>query len=197
MAEQRSPKPQAAGSSPVTPAPEPDRLPAGAFTGPPAAVRLGAGGRHDAAPRTALTRHSPTTEEGEVAERNRPGDEAAGDRPDDEVFDEQPFDDEVRDDDELATRGGGAATAALTKAESADGSPKSKTGVRRAGSVGRIGGFFREVVAELRKVIWPTRKELLTYTAVVITFLVIMTAIVVLLDLGFARAMLLVFGNPS
>jgi preprotein translocase SecE subunit len=54
--------------------------------------------------------------------------------------------------------------------------------------------FYREVVAELRKVIWPTRKELITYTAVVIVFVSIMVAIVAGLDYGFARAVLAVFG---
>ena len=40
----------------------------------------------------------------------------------------------------------------------------------RASLPKRLVRFFREVVAELRKVIWPTRKELLTYTAVVVVF---------------------------
>ena len=124
-----------------------------------------------------------------MAERNRPGDDAADDRPDDEVFD-----DAVQDDDELVTRGGGTATRERT-AESD--SPKARKEVRRTGFVGRIGGFFREVVAELRKVIWPTRKELLTYTAVVISFLTIMTAIVVGLDFVFAKGVLWALGNPS
>ena len=123
-----------------------------------------------------------------MAERNRPGDDAADDRPDDEVFDDAV----QEDDDELVTRGGGTATRERT-AESD--SPKAKKDVRRTGFVGRIGGFFREVVAELRKVIWPTRKELLTYTAVVIAFVVIMTTIVVGLDYLFGKGVLWVFGN--
>ena len=65
------------------------------------------------------------------------------------------------------------------------------------GLFARIGRFFREVVAELRKVIWPTRKELLTYTAVVVTFVAVVMAIVAGLDFGFAKAVLWVFGNPS
>jgi preprotein translocase subunit SecE len=127
-----------------------------------------------------------------VAERNRPGDDAADDRPDDdEVFGDAVADD-ADDDEELLSRGGGTATRERT-AESD--SPKAKKEVRRTGIFGRIGGFFREVVAELRKVIWPTRKELLTYTAVVISFVTIMTTIVSLLDLGFARAVLWAFGK--
>ena len=31
----------------------------------------------------------------------------------------------------------------------------------------RVSLFYRQVLAELRKVIWPTRKELITYTTVV------------------------------
>jgi preprotein translocase subunit SecE len=58
----------------------------------------------------------------------------------------------------------------------------------------RISLFYRQVVAELRKVIWPTRKELITYTTVALFFVVIMIAIVALLDLGFAKAVLKVFG---
>jgi preprotein translocase subunit SecE len=54
--------------------------------------------------------------------------------------------------------------------------------------------FVRQVVAELRKVIWPTRKELITYTVVCLTFVVIMATIVTLLDVGFAKLMFWVFG---
>jgi preprotein translocase subunit SecE len=52
-------------------------------------------------------------------------------------------------------------------------------------------------VAELRKVIWPTRKELLTYTAVVVVFVSIILTVVGLLDLGFAKAVLYVFGGKK
>jgi preprotein translocase subunit SecE len=54
--------------------------------------------------------------------------------------------------------------------------------------------FFRQITAELRKVIWPTRKELITYTVVCLTFVVCMATIVTLLDVGFAKLMFWVFG---
>ena len=38
--------------------------------------------------------------------------------------------------------------------------------------------FYRQVLAELRKVIWPTRKELITYTTVVIVFVLVVIAYV-------------------
>ena len=135
--------------------------------------------------------------------RKRPGDDAVGYRPDDEAFEDavaagdEPDDDLVDDDlaeddvdddgDELTGRGGGTAV----KERSA----KAKKEVRRVGFFGRIGRFFREIVSELRKVIWPTRKELLTYTGVVIVFVAIMTSVVGGLDFGFAKLLLFLFGN--
>jgi preprotein translocase subunit SecE len=64
--------------------------------------------------------------------------------------------------------------------------------------VGRRGGkpvrFVRESVSELRKVLWPSRNELVTYSIVVIIFVVIMVALVAGLDIGFAKLVLLAFG---
>ncbi len=59
----------------------------------------------------------------------------------------------------------------------------------------RLSLFLREVIAELRKVIWPTRKELIAYTGVVIVFVVIMAAIVALMDYVFGRGVLALFGS--
>jgi preprotein translocase subunit SecE len=63
--------------------------------------------------------------------------------------------------------------------------------------VARLSRFIREVIAELGKVIWPTRKELVTYTTVVIVFVAIMVSIVWVLDFGFAKAVLWAFGNDA
>ncbi len=128
--------------------------------------------------------------------RKRPGDDAAGDRPEDEVYEDAIADgdvpdDDVEPDDEPVSRGGTAIRERKTSSESS----KAKREVRRFGLFGRIGDFVREVIAELRKVIWPTRKELLTYTGVVIAFVTVVTAIVALLDYGFAKAVLFSFGN--
>ena len=54
--------------------------------------------------------------------------------------------------------------------------------------------YTRQVAAELRKVIWPTRNELVTYTAAALTFIVVMSAIVLTLDYGFTKLMFWVFG---
>ena len=58
----------------------------------------------------------------------------------------------------------------------------------------RISLFYRQVIAELRKVIWPTRKELVTYTTVVIAFVMVVILYVTVLDLGFSKAVFAVFG---
>ena len=58
----------------------------------------------------------------------------------------------------------------------------------------RLVRFLREVVAELRKVIWPTRSQLVTYTIVVLVFVSFMVALVWLLDLVFAQGVLFLFG---
>ena len=54
--------------------------------------------------------------------------------------------------------------------------------------------FIRQVAAELRKVIWPTRNELVTYTAAALIFVVILSTIVLTLDYGFTKLMFYVFG---
>jgi preprotein translocase subunit SecE len=54
--------------------------------------------------------------------------------------------------------------------------------------------YLKQVVAELRKVIWPNRKQMGTYTSVVLAFLIFMVTFIGLVDLGLARLVLLVFG---
>lgn len=64
----------------------------------------------------------------------------------------------------------------------------------KVGAPARLMRFLREVVSELRKVIWPTRRELVVYTAVVLVFVTVMVTFVALLDMGLGRAVLAVFG---
>jgi preprotein translocase subunit SecE len=68
---------------------------------------------------------------------------------------------------------------------------KSDTG---PGPIARTGLFYRQVVAELRKVIWPTREQLTTYWAVVLVFVLVVISIVSLLDLGIGWLMFKIFG---
>jgi len=64
----------------------------------------------------------------------------------------------------------------------------------RRGPFGRIALFIRQVFTELSKVVRPTRRELLSYTGVVIVFVVIMMSFVYGLDFVFAAAVSWVFG---
>ncbi|WP_194410732.1 preprotein translocase subunit SecE [Microbacterium cremeum] len=61
----------------------------------------------------------------------------------------------------------------------------------------RIALFIRQVFAELRKVVTPTRQELLKYTGVVLGFVVVMMAIVYGLDVLFVWIAAYVFGVPG
>ena len=54
--------------------------------------------------------------------------------------------------------------------------------------------FFRQMVGELRKVIWPTRSMLVTYTVVCLVFVVFMVAFVTILDYGFTKLVFALFG---
>ncbi len=67
---------------------------------------------------------------------------------------------------------------------------------RPGGSSGRtgLGLFLRQVIAELRKVIWPTRDQLTTYFVVVLFFVLVMIGIVSVLDYSFNSLMFKVFG---
>ncbi len=55
----------------------------------------------------------------------------------------------------------------------------------------RIGRFLREVRAELKKVVWPNRKELSTYTVVVIVTVAIVAVFISLVGLGFGQILFL------
>ena len=58
-----------------------------------------------------------------------------------------------------------------------------------------IGLFVNQILDELRKVVRPTRQELLTYTGVVIVFVTVVMLFVFGLDNVFTRLVLWVFGG--
>ena len=89
----------------------------------------------------------------------------------------------------------------MTKAPAA--SAKTKSGSGRSGKTKadkrpnvflRLLQFFREVVAELRKVIWPNKKQMVTYTTVVLVFLAFMVAYISGLDVLFLKGVGWLFG---
>ncbi len=76
-------------------------------------------------------------------------------------------------------------------------SPGSRSSAERGNIFERISLFVRQVIAELRKVVWPTRSQLITYTSVVLVFVVAMMAIIGVFDLGVSQLVLKVFGGGS
>ncbi|MGH3309930.1 MAG: preprotein translocase subunit SecE [Streptomyces sp.] len=64
----------------------------------------------------------------------------------------------------------------------------------KKGPLARLALFYRQIVAELRKVVWPTRHQLTTYTSVVIVFVVIIIGFVTVIDYGFTEVVKYVFG---
>ena len=64
----------------------------------------------------------------------------------------------------------------------------------KLGLFARVGLFYRQIVSELTKVVWPTRKQLSTYTAVVMVFVTFVIAVVSLFDLVITKLVFWVFG---
>ena len=88
-------------------------------------------------------------------------------------------------------------TETASKTTSKNGSGKTKTAKKsepRPNPFVFVWTFLKQVVAELRKVIWPNRKQMISYTTVVLFFLAFMVALIGGVDLGFAKLVGMVFG---
>ena len=72
--------------------------------------------------------------------------------------------------------------------------PEHAQSAQKKGRIARILLFYRQVVAEMRKVVWPTRNELITYTIVVVVFVASFAAIVLVFDIGVSKLVRAVFG---
>ena len=89
-------------------------------------------------------------------------------------------------------------------ASGADGAAAGRPAPARSGSskdspssglFARLALFLRQVVAELKKVVRPTRSELVTYTSVVVVFVLVVMAFVTALDYIIGQITLWVFGG--
>lgn len=99
-----------------------------------------------------------------------------------------------------------SATPTKTKAKKAKKTTKKKTtkgkkakkrsgpSVNLATPIVYVYTYLKQVIAELRKVIWPNRKQMVTYTSVVLVFLAFMVALIGLADLGLAKLVVWLFG---
>jgi preprotein translocase subunit SecE len=59
---------------------------------------------------------------------------------------------------------------------------------------GRVALFYRQVISELKRVVWPTRNQLSTYTAVVLVFVGFIIVVVSAFDLVLTKIVFWVFG---
>ena len=75
--------------------------------------------------------------------------------------------------------------------------PHGESTARRGNIFVRLINFFREVIGELKKVVTPTRKELVNYTLVVLAFVIIMMVLVTVLDFIFGKLAAFVFAGSS
>lgn len=64
--------------------------------------------------------------------------------------------------------------------------------IERGANGGRIQGWWRETLSELRRVVWPTREEAINLTTAVLFVTVLMTVILGGADLVFTRALALI-----
>ena len=94
-------------------------------------------------------------------------------------FDETPVDDQAVDETTDSAAAPATAGAAPRKEK------KQRTSPRQ---------FLREVRSELRKVAWPARKELISYSIVVLVSVSIVTLYITGLDYVFGQAILRMFG---
>jgi preprotein translocase subunit SecE len=71
---------------------------------------------------------------------------------------------------------------------------RNEDSAEKLGLFARIALFYRQVVSELKRVVWPTREQLTTYTSVVLVFVTFIIAVVSVFDLGLTKLVFWVFG---
>ena len=54
----------------------------------------------------------------------------------------------------------------------------------------RVKNFFRDYKSEIRKIVWPTRAQVIKNTSIVVTVILFVGVIIGLLDFGFSRGIL-------
>jgi preprotein translocase subunit SecE len=129
--------------------------------------------------------------------RRRPGADGAG-RSDDARADSRPVTAAGRRRRGQADGDGGNPATVATTTRGDKGAPTpsrdGRTTTPEGSPIARLLRFLREVVAELRKVHWPSRRQIVVYTIVVLVFVAFMVTLVGLLDVGFQKLTFALFG---
>ena len=84
-----------------------------------------------------------------------------------------------------ADKKGGTKKSARARAQSMQAQGAKRAGPRQ---------FVREVLAEMRKVLWPTKQQVINSFVVVVVVVVVLTAFVFGLDQGFSQLVKLIYG---
>ncbi|WP_313813713.1 preprotein translocase subunit SecE [Glutamicibacter sp.] len=74
-----------------------------------------------------------------------------------------------------------------------DAAVNSGKGKQKKGFFARIMLFLRQVISEMKKVVTPTRSELINYFLVVLAFVLVVIALVTALDYVFGRGSIFLF----
>ncbi|MGW0161222.1 preprotein translocase subunit SecE [Mycobacterium sp. NPDC003323] len=101
--------------------------------------------------------------------------------------------DEESDATEIVESDATEAEASDKPAKRAKAKPAAKEG-SRVNPFAFVWNYLKQVVTELRKVIWPNRKQMVTYTTVVLVFLAFMVTLIGFVDLGLVKAVSWIFG---
>ncbi|WP_129359245.1 MULTISPECIES: preprotein translocase subunit SecE [Micrococcaceae] len=79
----------------------------------------------------------------------------------------------------------------------AAGAAEEDASTEKRGFFGRIFLFFKQVIAELKKVVSPTKRELLNYVIIVLVFVAFMLLLIFGLDYLFGQGAFWLFGDGS
>ncbi len=100
--------------------------------------------------------------------------------------------------DKQNTELGKKSTTPAQKNTKTDVAKKAKTAANKSKSGGRISRYIREMKSELKKVVWPTKKQTINNTGVVIACVIVVGIIIWLFDTvasQFIAALLSLFGK--
>ncbi|MDL2233070.1 preprotein translocase subunit SecE [Ruminococcaceae bacterium OttesenSCG-928-L11] len=74
---------------------------------------------------------------------------------------------------------------------------KDKTKAASKGALAKISKNFRDMKGEMKRVVWPSKKQALNNTGVVLVFMAIMAVIIGIFDTGLTALIGLFFGFSS
>lgn len=65
----------------------------------------------------------------------------------------------------------------------------------KQGFFSRMSRFVKDMIGEMKKVVWPSKKQTVNNTLVVLAFMVFMAVIIGVFDFGVVKLLQLIFGS--